>query len=230
MSPADWIDSLGEGEVLAMGGGMIGALFGLFAQRSRFCLRAATIEFWHMKPGLKLIVWLLAFGTAIVGHPTAIRPWRTGLFKRTPGGEKRNRGSLSGAALGGLIFGAGMVLARGCASRLLGSFRHRKPARSPFWIDFCNSGTVVTVWRTAPVRTALSTGLIVSGENSRDLLAIFGLSHGTGLAIGLVTLALALTLTKQRHGAVRIGPMVMDRFQWVWPDGGRCLGFQSMGC
>ena len=29
------------------------------------------------------------------------------------------RGSLSGAILGGLMFGAGMVLARGCSSRLL---------------------------------------------------------------------------------------------------------------
>ena len=30
-----------------------------------------------------------------------------------------NRGSLSGAAIGGAMFGAGMVLARGCSSRLL---------------------------------------------------------------------------------------------------------------
>jgi hypothetical protein len=38
-------DTYGEGMVLAWGGGFIGCLFGFFAQRSRFCLRAAVIEF-----------------------------------------------------------------------------------------------------------------------------------------------------------------------------------------
>ena len=41
------LERYGEGTVLAFGGAVIGALFGFFAQRSRFCLRAAVIEFWH---------------------------------------------------------------------------------------------------------------------------------------------------------------------------------------
>ncbi|MBK6652267.1 MAG: YeeE/YedE family protein [Betaproteobacteria bacterium] len=211
MSPADWIDSLGEGEVLAMGGGMIGALFGLFAQRSRFCLRAATIEFWHMKPGLKLIVWLLAFGTAIVGIQLQSV---LGVLDYSNARQMANRGSLSGAALGGLIFGAGMVLARGCASRLLVLSATGNLRALLSGLIFAIAAQSSLSGALAPVRTALSTGLIVSGENSRDLLAIFGLSHGTGLAIGLVTLALALTLTKQRHGAVRL-----DRWSWIGSSG-----------
>lgn len=38
------LDAIGEGRVLAIGGALIGAGFGFAAQRSRFCLRAASIE------------------------------------------------------------------------------------------------------------------------------------------------------------------------------------------
>ena len=61
------IDLLGEARLLIGGGLLIGLLFGFFAQRSRFCLRAAVIEFWHRKFGEKLSVWLLAFSSAVVG-------------------------------------------------------------------------------------------------------------------------------------------------------------------
>jgi uncharacterized protein len=61
-----WIEGFGEPAVLAVGGVLSGLLFGFFAQRSRFCLRAAVIEFWHGKFGEKLAVWLLAFSTAVV--------------------------------------------------------------------------------------------------------------------------------------------------------------------
>ena len=62
---ASWVERPGTGAVLAVGGAVIGALFGFFAQRSRFCLRAAVIEFWHGKFAEKLSVWLLAFASAI---------------------------------------------------------------------------------------------------------------------------------------------------------------------
>ncbi|MFN5412853.1 MAG: YeeE/YedE family protein, partial [Bradyrhizobium sp.] len=39
------IDRLGEEPVLLLCGLAVGGAFGFFAQRSRFCLRAATIEF-----------------------------------------------------------------------------------------------------------------------------------------------------------------------------------------
>ena len=63
---ASWVERHGTGAVLAVGGAVIGALFGFFAQRSRFCLRAAVIEFWHGKFAEKLSVWLLAFASALI--------------------------------------------------------------------------------------------------------------------------------------------------------------------
>lgn len=57
MNFAVLIESYGEKAVLALGGLIIGALFGFFAQRSRFCLRAATLEFWHRSYGASSARW-----------------------------------------------------------------------------------------------------------------------------------------------------------------------------
>ncbi|MFM7005017.1 MAG: YeeE/YedE family protein, partial [Limnohabitans sp.] len=60
------IELYGEGTVLAIGGAIIGVLFGFFAQRSKFCLRAAVIDFWHGHFKDKLSIWLLAFSAAVI--------------------------------------------------------------------------------------------------------------------------------------------------------------------
>ncbi|MEY4121934.1 MAG: hypothetical protein RLZZ457_772, partial [Pseudomonadota bacterium] len=59
-------ETYGESGVLAVGGCVVGLLFGFFAQRSKFCLRAAVIEFWHHQFGEKLSVWLLTFASAVI--------------------------------------------------------------------------------------------------------------------------------------------------------------------
>jgi hypothetical protein len=73
MNVASLIEGYGEKTVLALGGLLIGALFGFFAQRSKFCLRSATLEFWHRKFGEKISVWLLTFSAAVVGIQLVIR-------------------------------------------------------------------------------------------------------------------------------------------------------------
>src|SRR3546814_11604344 len=64
----------GETGAAALGGLAIGMVFGIAAQQSRFCLRAATVEFGRdcLKAGLRpggigprSSVWLLKFGTAL---------------------------------------------------------------------------------------------------------------------------------------------------------------------
>jgi len=52
-------EAYGEASVLAAGGLCVGLLFGFCAQRAKFCLRAAVVEFWHHQFGEKLSVWLL---------------------------------------------------------------------------------------------------------------------------------------------------------------------------
>jgi uncharacterized membrane protein YedE/YeeE len=91
-------------------------LFGFMAQRSRFCLRSAVIEFARNHMGGKLTVWLFAFATAL--GATQALAW-AGWLDAGNARQIATRGSLSGAAVGGALFGVGMILARGCASRLL---------------------------------------------------------------------------------------------------------------
>ena len=116
MNFASLIESYGDKTVLALGGLIIGALFGFFAQRSKFCLRSATLEFWHRSFGKKVAVWLLAFSSAVVGVQWLIL---SGHMDAASTRQISATGSISGALVGGLLFGAGMVMTRGCASRLL---------------------------------------------------------------------------------------------------------------
>lgn len=116
MSMAQWVESYGHDWVLAAAGAGAGLMFGFMGQRSKFCLRAAVIEFWHRKFGEKLIVWLLAFSSAVMAVQSMTL---LGWLDTSSARQIASTGSLSGALVGGLIFGAGMVMTRGCASRLL---------------------------------------------------------------------------------------------------------------
>ncbi len=111
-----WLEQLDSGVVSVMIGLLVGLAFGVFAQQSRFCLRAACVEFWRGQTGQKFTVWLLTFGAAMLATQFFIE---AGSIDTGQVRQLNNVGSMSGAIVGGLLFGAGMVLAGGCASRLL---------------------------------------------------------------------------------------------------------------
>lgn len=182
-------DRFGDDWTLLIGGGIIGALFGAFAQQSRFCLRAAAVEFSRGHIGGKLAIWLIVFSTAIAGTMLLSEQ---GLFTASETRQLASPQSLSGAAIGGLLFGMGMILGRGCSSRLLvlsatGNLRALL------------SGLVFAVVAQAslrgflsPVREALAKPLTTLSIGSNDLLALSGVSEE--LAGGLVVIGLAASL------------------------------------
>lgn len=93
----------------------IGILFGVFAQSSRFCFRRALVESNSAERHNARAVWILAFAVAILGTQLAV------FLDVIDFAQHRFHASgLSVASLiiGGLLFGIGMVLTRGCASRL----------------------------------------------------------------------------------------------------------------
>lgn len=116
MDLATLIDDAGADLVSFAIGLSVGVLFGFFAQQSRFCLRAACVEFWRRRPGPKFAIWLATFGAAMLATQGFVEiGWiNTGAIR-----QLTNAGSMSGAVVGGLLFGSGMILGRGCASRLL---------------------------------------------------------------------------------------------------------------
>jgi uncharacterized membrane protein YedE/YeeE len=203
------VEKLGENGTLLAGGLAIGLVFGFFAQRSRFCLRSAVIEFARNLTGGKLTVWLFAFASAVLA--TQLLAW-AGAFDSSQARQISARGSLSGAVIGGALFGAGMVLARGCSSRLL-VLAAQGNLRSVL------SGLVFAVvaqasWTgvLAPLRTAISEWWTVDGGASRDLIARTGIGHGGAVLFGLVWLAAAVFWARRQRvpmwgwaGAVGVG-------------------------
>lgn len=198
------VESYGEGNVLAVGGLMIGLLFGFFAQRSRFCLRSAVIEFWRKKFGEKLSVWLLCFSTAVILVQGMV------LFEALDVSATRQlaaTGSLSGALIGGVLFGAGMILARGCASRLIILSANGNLRALLSGLIFAVAAQSALSGALSPLRLWLGNLWTVEGGSSRDLLAVLGLNHFVGLAIGVVWLMAALYFTARRGRA------------WMWLGG-----------
>ncbi|MEZ5535485.1 MAG: YeeE/YedE family protein [Thiolinea sp.] len=110
------LETLSTGEISVITGLIVGLVFGVFAQQSRFCLRAACVEIWRGKAGVKVSIWLLAFGAALLSTQLFIEG---GVIDTGSIRQLNTTGSMSGAIIGGLMFGAGMVLAGGCASRIL---------------------------------------------------------------------------------------------------------------
>lgn len=189
MNLATAVEQYGESAVLASGGLCIGMLFGFFAQRSRFCLRSAVIEFWHRKLGEKLSVWLLAFSSAVVGVQLLILVHGLDVSAAR---QLASRGSLSGALVGGLLFGGGMIMTRGCASRLLVLSANGNLRALLSGLIFAVTAQSALSGALSPVRNAISAWWTVDGGSARDLLAITGAGHLGGLFFGLLWLAAGL--------------------------------------
>ena len=115
------VEGVGESPAAALFGLLTGVVFGVAAQRSRFCLRAAVVEFARGAMRDKVAVWLLTFSTALVWVQAA---QLMGVFDASNARMMAVPGSWSGAVIGGLLFGAGMVLANGCSGRLLALPNH----------------------------------------------------------------------------------------------------------
>ncbi len=203
------IDRFGASNVLAAAGLLTGLLFGFMAQRSRFCLRAAAIEFWSGRMGARLVVWLLAFMAAVVAVQAAIV---AGQLDVSQARQLSARGSVSGALLGGLIFGAGMVMTRGCASRILILSAQGNLRALLSGLVFAVTAQATLSGSLAPWREAISAWWTVEGGGSRDLLAWAGLGHGAALALAFLGLAVALGLgwRAQRSGDMNL---------WAWLGG-----------
>ncbi|MDX5363035.1 MAG: YeeE/YedE family protein [Pseudazoarcus pumilus] len=182
----DLVEAVGDQYALVTGGIVIGALFGFFAQRSRFCLRAAVIEVARLQFGSKLAVWLFAFSAAVVATQLLAL---NGQFDTANVRQLASRGSLSGALIGGLMFGAGMILARGCSSRLLVLAANGNLRALLSGLIFAVTAQASMHGILAPAREALGNLWTIDGGQARDLLALTGMGNDGGLLFGLVWLA-----------------------------------------
>ncbi|MCP4409968.1 MAG: YeeE/YedE family protein [Gammaproteobacteria bacterium] len=98
-----------------MGGGLVlGMLFGMIAQRSRFCVVAAVSNLVLMRDYRQLHAYLAALAVALLG--TTILELG-GWVDIAASAYRRPMLNWLGSLGGGLVFGFGAMLAGGCASR-----------------------------------------------------------------------------------------------------------------
>jgi uncharacterized membrane protein YedE/YeeE len=196
------IDFLGEAPTGALFGLITGVVFGVAAQRSRFCLRAATVEFARRRLGPAVSVWLLTFSTALVWVQAATL---AGLLRPEDARMMAVTGSWSGAILGGLMFGVGMVLARGCSGRLLVLAATGNLRSVVSGLIFAVVAQMSLHGWLAPLRTSLAGLWTTTGGSNVNLLDAAHLPRTSGLILGAGLAALALALARQnRIGAARL--------------------------
>ena len=176
---------------LLCGALLVGLSFGLLGRASGFCLRSALIEFRLRRPGRRAIAWAAALLTAVSASQLLTAG---GGIELTESLYLAARVNLVSIALGGLLFGIGMVLARGCGGRHLvlasgGNLRSWLVLTTLALVAYATLRGIL-----APLRLWLDGLLSLEVEAAAtqavpDLLAV-----STGLDAGSLTLALVALL------------------------------------
>ena len=195
------IEWLGENALITLGGFLLGGLFGWFAQRSRFCLRSAVITFSRRRFGGILAVWLFTFSAALLGTQVLIL---AGLLDVSQTKHLASAGSLSGSIIGGFLFGVGMILARGCSSRLLVLAATGNLRALLSGLIFAVIAQMSLHGALSPLRDWLAGLWVITPEAGTSLLDLLGLPPWGGLAIGLPWLAAGLWFARRNRISPRL--------------------------
>lgn len=190
------LSALTTPQVSVLLGVIVGLLFGAAAQRSQFCLRAATIEFWRKSPGVKFTIWLFTFASALLVVQAMIQ---TGWLQTAHIRQLSTTGSMSGAVIGGSLFGIGMILARGCASRLLvlSATGNQRALVAGLIVTVASQASLRGIL--SPAREGISGWWLVDGAQ-RNLAAY--LPNGAPLAFAALLLAAAIWMGRRSQASV----------------------------
>jgi hypothetical protein len=223
------VDLLGDQWALALGGAVIGVLFGALAQRSRFCLRAATLEVAHGRLGERLAIWLFTFATALIATQLMIV---FALFDTGQVRQLNNTGSLSGAILGGLMFGCGMTLTRACGSRMLVLSATGNLRALLSGLVFAVVAQAARDGALSPARAWINALWTIDGS-ARDLLALFKMGHLGGAVFGGLWLAAGIALAIRNRLSIRfwagaIGVGLMVAAAWWFNFGMAATSFEMV--
>jgi len=164
-------------------------IFGMVARKTGFCTMGAVADIVNFGDWTRMRQWLLAIGVAIVGTGLLAASGTIDLSKSFYTGPRL---LLLGYVLGGLLFGAGMVLAGGCGNRTLvrvggGSLKSLVVLLVlgvTAYISLRGALAVLRVTAIEPVSLQLPT--------TQDLPALLALASGAGTAWLQATVALTV--------------------------------------
>ena len=169
---------------------IIGAAFGVLAQITKFCFRRALVgEDRTAAAG----VWLTALTTALIGTQAAVSlGWISFDAHRFMVSEM----PVLAIALGGLMFGAGMVLTRGCISRLTVLTGSGNLRAALVIVVFAIVAHMTLKGVLAPLRTALGSVTVAMG----DYVSLAALPGGAWLWVGRIVVLALVAVIRSGNG------------------------------
>lgn len=194
--PATW---------LAVGGFVIGVVFGAIVFRTNFCTMGSISDFMSFGDWRRFRAWILAGAVAIIGTQALALTGTIPLSKTMYLAPSFN---WLGNIAGGLVFGYGMVFAGGCASKNLarvggGDMRSLVVLIVMGLVAYMSIGGIIGPAR-AWLEQSTSIGMGGAGLTSQGLGDMAGLVSGMGAATG------AMVVTALIAGAMLIYAF-MDR-------------------
>ena len=171
---------------------MIGLAFGVLAQLTGFCLRRALVGS-RAERGAARGVWAMALGVAVIGTQGAVA---LGLVSFEAHRFAAGSVPVASIILGGLMFGFGTVLARGCLSRLTVLSASGNLRALVAIIVAALAAQAILQGALAPLRLALSAVVV----------PLDGLPGAGWLwAVVIAGLALLIVIRSQASGAMLLG-------------------------
>lgn len=203
----------------------IAVLFGVIAQRTRFCTMGAVADLAIMGDATRLRMWALAAGTAMVGFNLMVG---AGWVRAADSIYAASRITWLSAVAGGFVFGIGMVLASGCTSKNLlragaGSLKAVVVLLVVAFAGFATLKGITAVLRVASVDT-----VFVALDGGQDLPSLLSRATGidkpalaatVGSALGAALMIAALSRRAARStevllGGIGLGALVVAAW-WV---------------
>lgn len=182
------LDGLSDAALMALVGLGGGALLGLAARLGRFCTLGAIEDHLYQQSSVRLRMWVLAIGVAVLGTYGLAATGRLELGRSI---YLAAGWSPVATVLGGLIFGYGMSLAGNCGFGALartggGDFRA--------FVIVLVMGISAYVMQSGPL-AGLRVGLVEATTLDLDTVSITGLlAQASGLSPTALGLALGLAL------------------------------------
>ncbi len=164
----------------------LGGVYGGLAQRSALCLRRSMVGQWrYCLPALG--AWTMALALAITGTRLAVA---TGLISFEAHRFLEPDLPVASVLLGGALFGAGMVLAGGCVSRLTVLAGTGNLRALIVLVVFAVTAHAAMKGALAPLRAAVGAASVDAGVASALTALPGGEVWPLGLALGLALFAL----------------------------------------